>query len=66
MKSFNDFKEFNIDGTKVGLGQSLCKSIEEFEALKDVFNKQIEIIFPVIICPNGIFNFIYHTFCIIR
>lgn len=32
---FNDFKEFNIDGTKVGLGQSLCKSIEEFEALKD-------------------------------
>lgn len=39
---FNDFKEFNIDGTKVGLAQSLCKSKNEFEALKDGLKDYIE------------------------
>lgn len=32
---FNDFKEFNIEGTRVGIGQSLCKSQEEFITLKN-------------------------------
>ncbi|MCR4855550.1 MAG: putative manganese-dependent inorganic diphosphatase [Erysipelotrichaceae bacterium] len=31
---YNDFKEFNIDGNKVGLSQAVCKSKEEYDALK--------------------------------
>lgn len=39
---FDDFKEFNIDGVKVGLGQSLCKSKQEFEALKNNLQQYLE------------------------
>ena len=31
---YDDFKEFNFDGVKVGLAQSLCKSSEEFKTIK--------------------------------
>ena len=39
---FNDFKEFNIEGIKVGLGQSLCKSKQEFDALKSDLQQYLE------------------------
>lgn len=31
---YDDFKEFNFDGVKVGLAQSLCKSSDEFNTIK--------------------------------
>ncbi len=31
---YDDFKEFDIDGIKVGLSQTLCKSKEDFEKIK--------------------------------
>ena len=31
---YDDFKEFNFDGIKVGLAQSLCKSSDEFKTIK--------------------------------
>ena len=31
---YDDFKEFNFDGIKVGLAQSLCKSSGEFETIR--------------------------------
>lgn len=39
---YNDFKEFNIDGNKVGLTQAVCKSKEEFDALKVNLTKYLE------------------------
>ena len=39
---FNDFKEFNIEGIKVGLGQSLCKSKEEFETMRDKLQQYLD------------------------
>ena len=39
---YNDFKEFNIDGNKVGLTQAVCKSKEEFDALKVNLSKYLE------------------------
>ena len=32
---YDDFKEFNIDGVKVGLSQTSCKSKEEYDAIKN-------------------------------
>lgn len=32
---YDDFKEFNFDGVKVGLAQAACKSREEFNAIKN-------------------------------
>ena len=39
---YNDFKEFNIDGNKVGLAQAVCKSREEYEALKVDLTRYLE------------------------
>ena len=39
---YNDFKEFNIDGNKVGLAQAVCKSKDEYLALKDDLSKYLE------------------------
>ena len=39
---YNDFKEFNIEGNKVGLAQAVCKSKDEYEALKVDLNKYLE------------------------
>jgi len=39
---YNDFKEFNIEGNKVGLTQAVCKSKEEYDALKSSLGKYLE------------------------
>lgn len=39
---YNDFKEFNIEGNKVGLSQAVCKSKEEYDALKNDLSKYME------------------------
>jgi len=39
---FDDFKEFNIEGNKVGLSQASCKSKQEFEKLKVKLKKYME------------------------
>lgn len=39
---YNDFKEFNIDGNKVGLSQAVCKSKMEYDALKNDLSKYLE------------------------
>ncbi len=39
---YNDFKEFNIEGNKVGLSQAVCKSKEEFDALKSDLGRYME------------------------
>ena len=39
---YNDFKEFNIDGNKVGLAQAVCKSKDEYEALKVDLTRYLE------------------------
>ena len=39
---YNDFKEFNIDGNKVGLAQAVCKSKDEYEALKVNLTRYLE------------------------
>ncbi len=39
---YNDFKEFNIDGNKVGLSQAVCKSKEEYDALKTDLARYME------------------------
>ena len=39
---YNDFKEFNIEGNKVGLTQAVCKSKEEYDALKSPLGKYLE------------------------
>ncbi|MBQ6216065.1 MAG: putative manganese-dependent inorganic diphosphatase [Erysipelotrichaceae bacterium] len=39
---YNDFKEFNIDGNKVGLSQAVCKSAEEYNALKSDLARYME------------------------
>lgn len=39
---YDDFKEFSIDGNKVGLAQNICKSKEEFEQLKDELEVYLE------------------------
>ena len=39
---YNDFKEFNIDGNKVGLSQAVCKSKEEYDALKNDLARYME------------------------
>lgn len=39
---YNDFKEFNIEGNKVGLSQAVCKSREEYDALKNDLAKYME------------------------
>ncbi len=39
---YNDFKEFNIEGNKVGLSQAVCKSKEEYDALKNDLAKYME------------------------
>ena len=39
---YNDFKEFNIEGNKVGLAQAVCKSKDEYEKLKDDLQKYLD------------------------
>ena len=39
---YNDFKEFNIEGNKVGLTQAVCKSRNEYHQLKDELHKYLE------------------------
>lgn len=39
---YDDFKEFNIDGTKVGLAQAPCKSKDEFEKIKKDLQSYLE------------------------
>ena len=39
---YNDFKEFNIDGNKVGLSQATCRSKSEYLVLKDDLKKYME------------------------
>lgn len=39
---YNDFKEFNIEGNKVGLTQAVCKSNEEYLQLKDDLYRYLE------------------------
>lgn len=59
---FNDFKEFNIEGNKVGLGQALCKSKEEFLMMKDELSQYLEdscktgsydVLISLLTNPNG-------------
>lgn len=39
---FNDFKEFNLNGMKIGLSQSPCKSFDEFNKLKDSLSQYLD------------------------
>ncbi|MBQ5552567.1 MAG: DHH family phosphoesterase, partial [Erysipelotrichaceae bacterium] len=39
---YNDFKEFTIDDNKVGLSQAVCKSKEEYDALKVDLSRYME------------------------
>ena len=39
---YNDFKEFNIEGNKVGLAQASCKRKSEYLILKDDLKKYLE------------------------
>ena len=39
---YNDFKEFNIEGNKVGLSQAVCRSKEEYDALKNDLGRYME------------------------
>ena len=39
---YNDFKEFKINGYKVGLSQTICKSQEEYDALKSDLQHYME------------------------
>ena len=39
---YNDFKEFTIEGNKVGLSQAVCRSREEYTQLKDNLQKYLE------------------------
>jgi manganese-dependent inorganic pyrophosphatase len=39
---FDDFKEFAINGCKVGLAQSICKSKEEYLAIRDDLGNYLE------------------------
>lgn len=39
---YDDFKEFTIDGNKVGLAQNICKTKEEFDQLKDELTNYLE------------------------
>jgi manganese-dependent inorganic pyrophosphatase len=39
---YNDFKEFNIEGNKVGLSQAVCKSKDEYDALKGDLSRYLE------------------------
>ena len=39
---YNDFKEFNIEGNRVGLGQAVSKSREEYFKLKDELQKYLD------------------------
>ncbi|MBQ0036735.1 MAG: putative manganese-dependent inorganic diphosphatase [Firmicutes bacterium] len=59
---YDDFKEFNFDGIKVGLSQSLCKSSEEFEIIKNDLQQYIndssktgsyDLIVIMLTNPNG-------------
>ena len=39
---YDDFKEFNLDGIKVGLSQASCKSKNEFDAIKKDLQSYLE------------------------
>lgn len=39
---YDDFKEFNFDGIKVGLGQAACKSKDEFNTIKNDLQAYLE------------------------
>lgn len=39
---YDDFKEFNIDGLKIGLSQAVCKSKDEFEKIKKDLQSYLE------------------------
>lgn len=39
---YNDFKEFSIDGNKLGLAQAVCTSRSEYEAIRTNLTKYLE------------------------
>ena len=39
---YNDFKEFSIDGNRVGLSQAVCKSKDEYHKIKDDLQKYLD------------------------
>ena len=39
---YNDFKEFSIDGNRVGLSQAVCKSRDEYHKLKDDLQRYLD------------------------
>ena len=39
---YNDFKEFNIDGNKVGLTQAVCRNRDEYLKLKDDLQRYLD------------------------
>lgn len=39
---YNDFKEFSIEGNKVGLAQAVCKSKDEYIKLKDDLQRYLD------------------------
>ena len=39
---YNDFKEFNIEGNKVGLAQAVCKSKDEYIKIKDDLQRYLD------------------------
>ena len=39
---YNDFKEFTIDGNRVGLSQAVCKSKDEYYKIKDDLQKYLD------------------------
>ncbi|MBR5341885.1 MAG: putative manganese-dependent inorganic diphosphatase [Erysipelotrichaceae bacterium] len=64
---YNDFKEFNIEGNKVGLTQAVCKSKSEYDALKVNLGKYLEdscktggydLMVSMLTNPNGTGSFV--------
>ena len=39
---YNDFKEFNIEGNKVGLSQAVCKTVDEYNKIHEDLQKYLE------------------------
>jgi len=39
---YNDFKEFSIDGNRVGLSQAVCKSKDEYYKIRDDLQKYLD------------------------
>lgn len=39
---YDDFKEFNIEGIKIGLSQAICKSQQEYKAIRTPLSQYVE------------------------